>query len=89
MRPHIGAGRVRVSGGCNKRTLHTAQSSVDALLNSPAGQAVHVVAASPASVLVTDPAGQTAHAVVDVGLCSPAAQAVHLDAPLLLSVLVV
>ena len=56
-----------MSGGCNKRTLHAAQSSVDALLNSPAGQAVHVVAASPDSVLVIDPAAQTAHAVVDVG----------------------
>ena len=54
---------------------------VDAALERPAAQALHVVAPTLANVSVTDPGAHAVHADVDAGLYCPAAHAVQLTAP--------
>ena len=59
----------------------SAHACVDAALDRPATQALHVVAPTLANVSVTDPGAHAVHADVDWLLYCPAAHAVQLTAP--------
>jgi hypothetical protein len=59
----------------------SAHACVDAALDRPAAQALHVVAPTLANVSVADPGAHAVHADVDAELYCPAAHAVQRTAP--------